>query len=410
MYERTGKWNRIVWKAALLGDMSMPRHALKNVPSSHSMWATLLVLTAMLGLFGCSTHAAYEPDSGARSTLASAAQPENFPIEVSFDVPEQGNNFNLHLSRIQVASQVGNRGAEAGTVFLIIYYDVESEAKSGSYPASLMTRQFEFYCGNNTHYGTVLDALSDLSVDGNLLKNGETVESLATNLQPGVKKRLATIYQVPVSQLTNNPRLKIYDDGFKEIKLTALSNWATSQLPHAQPPSQARLSEDSEAVENGHRDSSPNDQENVDQFHQKASTSSTKEEEQVVEQDNADSSIAVAAVQKEEKSDKQANDFSTYEADLDRRIRRAWFPPMGHKSERVVVTFMLGAGGELSDLSVTEPSDDVIANQAALKAAENAAPFRSVPSAIPAPIWVRFTFDYNKYAGGGKSEIIRVAE
>lgn len=108
--------------------------------------------------------------------------------------------------------------------------------------------------------------------------------------------------------------------------------------------------------------------------------------------------------------EEKADDFSSYEADLNRRIKRAWFPPMGHQSDRVAVTFTLGPGGELSYVRVAEPSDSEIANQAALKAVENAAPFRAIPSAIPAPIDVRFTFDYNKYAGGGKSEIVRVAE
>jgi len=112
----------------------------------------------------------------------------------------------------------------------------------------------------------------------------------------------------------------------------------------------------------------------------------------------------------QKKPNKRANEFSVYEADLNWRIHTAWFPRTGHKSERIIVAFMIGASGELSDFSITEPADDEIANQAALKAVENAAPFRSVPSAIPAPIRVQFTFDYNKYAGGGKSEIVRVAE
>jgi TonB family protein len=43
------------------------------------------------------------------------------------------------------------------------------------------------------------------------------------------------------------------------------------------------------------------------------------------------------------------------------------------------VTFRINKGGELSDLSIDHPSGLAIADQAALKAIENAAPFRSLP-------------------------------
>lgn len=73
----------------------------------------------------------------------------------------------LHLSRIHIARQVDNRRAEAGNAYLIVYYDVECEAKSGSYPASLMTSLCSI-ATKKTHYGKVLDALSDQSIDANL--------------------------------------------------------------------------------------------------------------------------------------------------------------------------------------------------------------------------------------------------
>ena len=43
-------------------------------------------------------------------------------------------------------------------------------------------------------------------------------------------------------------------------------------------------------------------------------------------------------------------DFGPYMADLQRRIKRAWFPPKGNESKRVVVLFKVHKQGELSNL------------------------------------------------------------
>lgn len=395
-------WNRIDKKLAWVGSMSLQRRKLRNILMSSKVPVFLLVLVSVFTLSGCSTQLSQDPGSAIQ---ASTAQQDSFPIEVTFEVSDQGNIFNLHLSRVLVASQVGSRAAETGTVFLIIYYDAESKA---SYPVSFVTRQFSFYCGDNTHYGTVLDAVSDLAIDAKLLRNGQTVESFATNFQPGVRKSLATVFQVPLTQLANNPRLKIYDNGFKEIKLSSLASWAASQLPNTNQVGHSNMT--AEASENKQITSSDENEAIAGQTHQALPDSlATKKEEREIEQDPIASTDASTFVQQPVMEEK-ADDFSSYEADLNRRIKRAWFPPMGHQSDRVAVTFTLGPGGELSYVRVAEPSDSEIANQAALKAVENAAPFRAIPSAIPAPIDVRFTFDYNKYAGGGKSEIVRVAE
>ena len=73
-------------------------------------------------------------------------------------------------------------------------------------------------------------------------------------------------------------------------------------------------------------------------------------------------------------------DFGPYMADLQRRIKRAWFPPKGNESKRVVVQFKVHRGGELSNLRIDHSSGVAVADQAALKAVENAAPFRPLPA------------------------------
>ena len=63
-------------------------------------------------------------------------------------------------------------------------------------------------------------------------------------------------------------------------------------------------------------------------------------------------------------------------ADLQRRIKRAWFPPKGDESKRVIVIFKIHRNGELSNLRLEKSSGLAIANQKALSAVENTTPFR----------------------------------
>jgi TonB family protein len=94
-------------------------------------------------------------------------------------------------------------------------------------------------------------------------------------------------------------------------------------------------------------------------------------------------------------------DFGPYMADLQRRIKRAWFPPKGNESKRVVVIFKVHRGGELSNLRLEHASGVAIADNAALKAVENAAPFRPLPAGASDDVDIQFTFDYNVFTGGG---------
>jgi len=93
-------------------------------------------------------------------------------------------------------------------------------------------------------------------------------------------------------------------------------------------------------------------------------------------------------------------------ADLQRRIKRAWFPPKGSERERVVVRFSIHRGGELGHLAVDKTSGVAIADQAALKAVMYAAPFRPLPAEAPDEIEAQFTFDYYEFGGGGRVALL----
>lgn len=94
-------------------------------------------------------------------------------------------------------------------------------------------------------------------------------------------------------------------------------------------------------------------------------------------------------------------DFGPYMADLQRRIKRAWFPPKGNESKRVKVVFKVHRDGQMTNLRMVTSSGLTIADAAALKAVENAAPFRPLPSGAPDDVDIEFTFDYNVFNGGG---------
>jgi TonB family protein len=95
-------------------------------------------------------------------------------------------------------------------------------------------------------------------------------------------------------------------------------------------------------------------------------------------------------------------DFGPYMADLQRRIKRAWYPPKGNESKRVMVIFKIHKDGTMSNLRLDHSSGLAIADQAALKAVENAAPFRPLPAGAQDDVDIQFTFDYNVFAGGGR--------
>lgn len=97
----------------------------------------------------------------------------------------------------------------------------------------------------------------------------------------------------------------------------------------------------------------------------------------------------------------RAIDFGPYMADLQRRIKRAWVPPKAPSSKRVVMQFTIHTHGELSGLRLVRGSGSGDSDQAAMRAVQNAAPFRPLPDGAPPAVEVEFTFDYNVFSGSG---------
>ncbi|MFN8550690.1 MAG: TonB family protein [Candidatus Obscuribacterales bacterium] len=94
-------------------------------------------------------------------------------------------------------------------------------------------------------------------------------------------------------------------------------------------------------------------------------------------------------------------DFGPYMADLQRRVKREWFPPKGNERKRVRVEFTVDRSGAVSNVVIKDSSGLPEADQAALKAVKSAAPFKALPNGAKDHIDLNFTFDYNVFSGGG---------
>lgn len=94
-------------------------------------------------------------------------------------------------------------------------------------------------------------------------------------------------------------------------------------------------------------------------------------------------------------------DFGPYIAELQRRIRRNWAPPVEDRSKRVVALFKISRDGRLISLRIQQSSGSPAADQAAMAAVKASAPFRNLPPNYRGnDIDVQFIFDYEIYGGG----------
>lgn len=90
-------------------------------------------------------------------------------------------------------------------------------------------------------------------------------------------------------------------------------------------------------------------------------------------------------------------DYSHYMAELQRRIKKHWFPPRDSESKRVSVTFKIARDGAMSNLLLQKRSGAALSDNAALNAVQTAAPFPSLPEGSPESVDIEFTFDFNVF-------------
>ncbi|MBY0552166.1 MAG: TonB family protein [Candidatus Obscuribacterales bacterium] len=100
-------------------------------------------------------------------------------------------------------------------------------------------------------------------------------------------------------------------------------------------------------------------------------------------------------------------DFGPYMADLQRRIKRAWYPPKGNETKRVVTIFKVHSDGSVSDIKLDKSSGSVAADKAAIIAIKEGSPYHTLPKNSPAVVDIQFTFDYNVFSGEENEKVTK---
>lgn len=98
-------------------------------------------------------------------------------------------------------------------------------------------------------------------------------------------------------------------------------------------------------------------------------------------------------------------DFSSYLSEMQRRIKKSWFPPRGNESKRITVRFKIHRDGEITGIKLVESSGLAIADSAATVAIEHASPLPALPDGSPEEVVIKFTFDYNVFTGQGSNAV-----
>ena len=95
-------------------------------------------------------------------------------------------------------------------------------------------------------------------------------------------------------------------------------------------------------------------------------------------------------------------ELGEYGDQLVEAVRKRWYPSVAalaplDRPSTTVIEFILKQAGEIGKIKVVDSSHDKSLDTAALKAIEEAAPFRSgIPNFPNQPVKLRFYFDYNR--------------
>ncbi|MBX9688654.1 MAG: TonB family protein [Candidatus Obscuribacterales bacterium] len=92
-------------------------------------------------------------------------------------------------------------------------------------------------------------------------------------------------------------------------------------------------------------------------------------------------------------------DFGSYLAEVQKRIKKNWFPPRGAESLSVTLKFKVMKDGHVASIRLVKSSGIAAADDAAKAAINNASPFPNLPKGAGDDVDIKFTFDYNVFNG-----------
>lgn len=92
-------------------------------------------------------------------------------------------------------------------------------------------------------------------------------------------------------------------------------------------------------------------------------------------------------------------DLSDYVSQMEKKIRKSWFPPKGEETKKIILKFKINSQGAASSVRLKSSSGIMIADEAAMTAVKTASPFAPLPKGAPDPVEILFTFDYSVFGG-----------
>lgn len=231
-----------------LSDHKQPASGFEAVDPSTMLAGILFIVVVILGCIGWRSHLSRQATELREKPPQNTADYQNsesaelssndhspaviysttFPVGVTVTRYEDSNEYQCHYDRIKIVSQIGRyspRMAPDGSVFLVLFYDVKALSKSGSSSAMMRTEMFEIVTSDKIEYAPDQDARRELSTDKSILTSGEDTEAWRTEFQPGIEKRLATVFQIPIEQLSKDPVL-IVPESYGMAKRIPLANIA----------------------------------------------------------------------------------------------------------------------------------------------------------------------------------------
>jgi outer membrane biosynthesis protein TonB len=92
-------------------------------------------------------------------------------------------------------------------------------------------------------------------------------------------------------------------------------------------------------------------------------------------------------------------DFGNYLTDIQKRIKKNWFPPRGAESLSLTLKFRILKDGSLGTIKLVKTTGITAADDAGKAAITSSAPFPPLPKDAGDFVDVKFTFDYNVFNG-----------
>lgn len=86
-----------------------------------------------------------------------------------------------------------------------------------------------------------------------------------------------------------------------------------------------------------------------------------------------------------------------YMSSVQSKIKNNWHPPRNKESYTMLAVFEISRSGELITYKLTQPIESNEANQAAVEALLNSAPFEPLPKQLGESARIEFRFDYNAF-------------